>query len=417
MKRHLIKLVTGLILIVIVGALVFTGCAEEEPPPPPPPPPVEEEEEPPPPVEEVYEWPDKLAIVTSPGLGMASTTGYSSPLAAEKGISIRIVPEANYMNRFLWVSEGLFFLTSEAVEQLIQVIQADEGHATRDGGPFHARTVWSNSRAEAGFFVRGDSWIYDIYDLRPGTKIVDFAFAPGFWEQSIAALLAWPQVDPEDVVRVPAGSPGAAIRAISGGTADICFFFPMYPDLMEVAAAPHGIRWVDMPYDEDPEGRARYSAYEPITTFGVMSETPECEGIRGIVTVTSSYTRAETDAELIYNWVKWINENYDLYKDNHAWNKTITLENYMAYISTSPIPVHEGTIRYLKELGLWTAAHDARQAENIALIDLYIEEYQEAIELADDQGITVSPDNEEWSKFWTIRRMGLPQFLLKPAIK
>jgi hypothetical protein len=415
-KRHLIKLVTGIILIVIVGALVFTGCTEEEEPPPPPPPPVEEEEEPPPP-EEVYQWPEKIAIVTSPGLGMANATGYTAPLGEQTGMTIRIVPEANYMNRFLWLSEGRFFLTSEATESIIQVLQADEGHAIRDGGPFQVRAVWANSRAEAGFFVRGDSWIYDVYDIRPGTRVVDFAFAPGFWEQGIYALLAWAQVNPDDVERVPGGSPGACIRAISGGTADICFFFPMYPDLMEAAAAPHGIRWVDLPYDEDPEGAARYLAFEPITQFGVMSETPECMGIRGIVSLSVSFTREETDPELVYQWCKWLDENYDLYKDNFDWNKFITVDNFMIYTSTSPIPVHEGTIRYLKELGLWTAAHDARQAENIALIDLYMEEYQEAIELADDQGITVSPDNEEWMEFWTIRRMGLKQFLMLPPIE
>jgi len=191
----------------------------------------------------------------------------------------------------------------------------------------------------------------------------------------------------------------------------------LYPDMMEAAAAPHGIRWVDMPYDEDPEGVARYNVYEPITTFGVMSETPECTGIRGIVSISASFTREETDPELVYQWVKWLDENYDLFKDNFDWNKTLTADNFMKYISTAPIPVHEGTIRYLKEKGLWTAAHDARQAENIALIDLYMDEYQEAIELADDHGIAVSPENEEWMEFWTIRRMGLPQFLNLPPVK
>ena len=415
MKKYLIKLVTVITLIAIVGALVFTGCAEEEPPPPPPPPPVEEEA-PPPPVEDVYQWPEKILITTTPGLGLSNVTGYTAPMGQELGVQIRIVPEANYMNRLLWLSEGLFFLTSDATDVIVQTIQADEGHATRDGGPFHVRAVWSNSRAEAGFFVRGDSDIYDIYDIKPGTKIVDWAFVPGWWEPSVGALSAWAQVDIEDLIKIPVGNPGAAVRAVTDGKADMSLMFPSSPLMMEAAAAPHGIRWVDFPYDEDPKGAARYNVFQPITTWGVMSESPECEGIRGVVQLTASYTRAETDPELVYNWCKWLDENYDLYKDNFSWNKTITVDNFMGYVSNSPIPVHEGTIRYLKELGLWTAAHDARQAENIALIDLYMEEYQEAIELADDQGITVSPDNEEWMEFWTIRRMGLKQFLMLPPV-
>ena len=31
--------------------------------------------------------------------------------------------------------------------------------------------------------------------------------------------------------------------------------------------------------------------------------------------------------------------------------------------STNPIPYHAGAIRYFKEIGIWTAANDKRQAE------------------------------------------------------
>ena len=416
MKRHLIKLVTGLILIVIVGALVFTGCAkEEEPPPPPPPPPVEEEEEPPPPpppVEEVWEWPEALTFITSPGVGVGAVTGYTSALTTDTGVKVRIVPENNTMLRFKWIGEGRFFVCSESLSIVSPVLEAARGNAIRDGGPYQIRAVSAFSSVDAGFFVRGDSDIYTPADIKPGTRFIEFSFAPGMFEVSPYGLINWAGLTPDDIVRVPAGSLGAAIRAVTDGRADICLSFPLMPDMMEAAASPHGIRWVDMNYDEDPEGAARFQVYQPLSPFGVMSQSPESMGVRGMVEIVANTTRAETDPELVYQFVKWLDENYDSFKDNHMWNQAITIDNLVKYMEFTFIPAHEGLVRYLKEKGLWTAAHDARQAQNIELLTRYIEAYQEAIDMADDAEIAVVPDNEEWVELWENykQELGLPIF-------
>ena len=75
------------------------------------------------------------------------------------------------------------------------------------------------------------------------------------------------------------------------------------------------------------------------------------------------------------------------------------------------LPVHEGQIKYLKELGIWTAADDARQEYNVNLIDRYIKAYDEAIAMADEKTMKVAPDNEEWVELWGNykKSIGLPK--------
>lgn len=393
MKKHLIKLVTVITLVAIVGALVFTGCAKEEEV-----------------VTGEWQWPERIAIISSPGVGLAATTGYTSELFKSTGTTIRIVPEINTQLRFKWLQTGRFFSGAEGASTIRDVLEATKGYAIRDGGPYQLRTIWAYTSADAGYLVRGDSDLKTIYDIKAGTKFVDLVPVPGYWLW-MEAIAAWVGVDAADIVKVPVSSPGAALRAISGGQADALFFFPPTPEAMEAAAAPHGIRWLDLNAEEDPEGAKRFLEFQPTATFGVMSQSPEATGVWGINALVPTMTRAEEDPELVYHFAKWLDENYDLYKDNHMWNQYMTIDNTMAILETWFIPAHDGLIKYLKEKGLWTAAHDVRQAQNIELVTSFVEAYQEAIYMADDQGIAVDPENEEWIELWENykKQLGLPK--------
>jgi len=68
-------------------------------------------------------------------------------------------------------------------------------------------------------------------------------------------------------------------------------------------------------------------------------------------------------------------------------------------------------VRYLKELGIWTPAHDKRQAENIALFTRYVAAYDEAKQMALDRGMEISPLNQDWIDFWEGRKqdLGIPE--------
>jgi len=390
MKKRI--LLVFLAMALVVSLVAFAACKEEEV------------------VIEEWQWPDKLALVTTANGGMSAMTGWASEMQKDTGMTIRIVPETSTMRIFKWVAQGRFFVCGEATTVVNRVIEAEGEWAARDAGPFQLRLVWPYSQVEAGFMVRGDSDIKTIYDIKPGTKFVDYAFFPGFREGFPFALLAWAGVDPEDIEWIPGSTYAACMRFIQEGKADVAFCFPLSPSVMEAAAAPHGIRFLDLTWDEDPVGAERFLDIEPAASFGVMRDIPQTVGVKGIVGLTPLMTRVETDTELVYHFVKWLDENYDLYKDNHTWNQFMTMDNLLRIVETWFVPSHDGLIKYLKEKGLWTAAHDVRQQQNIEFLTSYVEAYQKAIEMADAQGIVVDYENDEWTELWENykKQLGLP---------
>ena len=116
----------------------------------------------------------------------------------------------------------------------------------------------------------------------------------------------------------------------------------------------------------------------------------------------------DADEELVYQLVKWLDENYDKYKDAHPWCAQMTIENLLALSETHYQPLHEGTVRYLEEKGLWTDRHQARWQQNVELLDKWIKAYQQAIEYADENEIEVDPENEEWLNVWADFSSDLP---------
>jgi TRAP-type uncharacterized transport system substrate-binding protein len=263
--------------------------------------------------------------------------------------------------------------------------------------------------------VRGDSEIETIYDIKPGHSIVYFTFIPGAKEGYPYGLVDWIGLNYDDIEWFPGASYGASIRAVSQGQADIVWCFPTSPDVMEAAAGPHGVRILELPADRDPEGAAKMLAIKPATQFFPVPEGQGIEAAWGVMTtgsVSAIHTTADWDTELIYNYAKWMDENYDLYKDNHAWCKYMNLDTTMEVVETYYVPAHAGLVKYLEEIGRWTSAHETRRQQNIELLDRYIDAYQEAIALADDAGIDVKPDGEEWVEYWVNYKnaLGLPRF-------
>jgi len=117
----------------------------------------------------------------------------------------------------------------------------------------------------------------------------------------------------------------------------------------------------------------------------------------------------DADTELAYRVVKWLDENYDSFKDTHPWCELMSLENTLRLTEIQYQVAHPGLIRYLEEKGLWTPAHEARNQYNIDLLARWEKAYQEAIDLADEKGIAVLPDNEEWLELWEDYKKDLPR--------
>ena len=85
------------------------------------------------------------------------------------------------------------------------------------------------------------------------------------------------------------------------------------------------------------------------------------------------------------------------------------MQNVLTLAESYYIPTHEGQVRYLKELGMWTPAAEARLQYNTDLVDSYIEVWDVALDEADTKGIEVNPKNKEWTDLWYSHRDQLPK--------
>jgi hypothetical protein len=212
----------------------------------------------------------------------------------------------------------------------------------------------------------------------------------------------WAQVDPEDIIWVPMSSHPLNSRFLLDGKSDWSFSYHTTPSWYEVEASPHGLRWLALPFEEDTEGAERFLSVYPWTAFGYATGgLPTAEGVPMAVNIVPYITRADTDSELMYRMVKWLDENYDVYKEGNPWCKAMTIENMMSMAENNYEPVHDGTVRYLEEIGVWTEELEAKRQYNIELMDEWVVAFQEAINMADDKGITVATDSEEWMEFWS----------------
>jgi len=257
--------------------------------------------------------------------------------------------------------------------------------------------------------VRGDSPIRTIYDIGPKTRVAK----PSSGAEVIYALLAWlqlnkgspstnPAINQWDVTLVPLDSWEANLRAIVEGVVDVAWATPENPLVKEAAKSPHGIRFLELPVTKDPEGAKRFQQFLP---FGKLIPAPphgvkEIWGVTSLVGTACFWCRSDLDSELAYTLTKWFDKNYELYKDKGNKLYTYTREAFRWTLDVAMAPVHNGAIKYFKEIGLWTKADDARQEYNSKLMTWYCEAWDAAIEMADGKGVVVSAAREEWIRLW-----------------
>ena len=407
MKKKAALAVTIISLAVLVVALPLDGsCAKPEAPAPP---------------QTDWKWPSNITIMTDVVGSNAHmmVSAWGPMLEQDTGTKIRITATSGAAAEARMIHAGMVdFGVLVASQAGSFLIPAKEGHATEDGGPFQMGICFQLGSIPIGFFVRGDSDIMTVDDLKKAGKGLRVGVSLTSPDQAVVmgALLAWLDLDWEDVTRVEFGSWKANVLAVTEEKADVVVTSTPSPLTVEAAASPHGIRFLELDPKKDPEAAARWAKVVPTMAFGRCGiGVKQAQGLVMPAIVGYICALPDQDPEVVYQMIKWLDENYDAYKDKHPLFAAATIDTLVAIVDFTWVPVHEGTIRYLKEKGLWTAAHDARQEYNVKLIDSYIEAYQTAIQMALQQRMTMSPENKDWIKLWENykKELGLPALRLK----
>lgn len=337
---------------------------------------------------------------------------YGAILEEDTGMQTNVIPESKSALRFKAVKNGEYQMTSAGATDFANNIEALNTYATEDGGPWQARIIWPFTNGFSGFIVRGDGPINTPADIKAGMKIADFSTLRS---KQYAALLKWAGLEDSDMEWVKISAYAAQMEAINEGRVDIAWAFYWSTSLAGVVAAPGGARPLELPFDTEPAKAAEVFDIYPTADFGVIEGTAVPEsfvGKRSFQGLTWIVTQDTTDTDLVYNLVKWFDENHGKYEATNANNIYMTLDNLVYTAESSFVPLHDGAIKYLKEKDLWTAAMQANYDTSVASIGKYMVAYEKAIADAKAQGLAIDPTNADWIAFWEAAKVtaGLEPF-------
>lgn len=239
-------------------------------------------------------------------------------------------------------------------------------YSTMDWGPQPVRVLYLAQHPGLALGVRGDSGIKSAADLK-GKRV---AYFPTFSLTMISeAHLVFAGLSWADVQRVDVPAYAAAMKMVMEGKIHASHINPTASLAYEFAAMPFGLSYVPLPR-ADKEGWARlkktYPYYSPLKTTIGAGLSPE----KPLETITYAYPVALTydflPADKAYIITKLLYETFPFYAPKHKsleayWSPEKFLELYENY----PLPLHEGTIRYLKEIGKWTPERESLNKERL----------------------------------------------------
>ena len=299
-------------------------------------------------------------IWTAYGIGAAGYVEASAVAEAfgkKYGTRIRLQPSGSSIGRIKpvmdgrashgWLANELYF----AMDALFE-------YAAPDTGPQNLRTLIGRANS-LSIGAAADSGIKTVADLK-GRKFAVAKSNTSIYAKTTPILafagLTW---DDLDLVEYP--SYGATVKALIEGKADAGGFAPSSASLRELEAT-RGINWMALP-PENKDGWDRMKKVVPFVepfqeTVGAGLSDANPVWMLGyrypMVTV-----RAETSADETYALTKAIAETFDMYKDVNKVANRWAVEK----AGTPPMDaaLHEGAIRYYKEIGQWKPEHQAWQ--------------------------------------------------------
>jgi hypothetical protein len=351
-----------------------------------------------------WTWPDMLIAAS----GGVSSPGYVVPIAwtpeheKDAGVKWRVLGEPSTLTRIRWLNVGKIQFWYTDLETGDDIIHGDVGLITKDTGPHHIRIALPGFTQPFGLVTFGKTGIKTIEDLRnkPGTTYGVPISSSGIvkFYQAFRAFLGMSE---KELVMVPFGNWGGLFRAMGQGKINLMATDPtsMFIQRFTGTKKMGGPVFLDWPAN-DP-GNVRFQEIASTTGMGICDiGASEARGKRMIITRWVAFANKNQDPELIYRLIKWHAEAYDKFKDKCPLCPRVTMKVFRDTLDITYVPVHEGVIRYMKEIGQWSAADDARQAYNLKLLDMYIKAYGEALAKADAGGIKVTPENKAWTDLW-----------------
>lgn len=308
---------------------------------------------------------------------------------------IRIQPAGSAIGRLQPLVSGRADYAFLATESFF----ASEGtfdFAERRWGPQDLRAV-AGRPSTFGIPTAADAEIHSLADLR-GKRV---AYAAGNPSVSVKcdAILAFAGLTRDDVEAVMFPAHAAAMGSLVQDQSDAVCTTTTASQLYELEESPRGLRWVDIPAD-DEEAWARMNQVAPVfqsfkETIGAgLSDDAPANMLAYRYPIIVAM--ADKDEDEVYAFIKSLDESYDLYKD-----ATSAIHRWSIKDSGVPpidIPFHAGAVRYMQEQGLWSDEMNAWNEARIARLEALQAAWKNTLEEAGDL------DDDAFKAHWEERR-------------
>jgi uncharacterized protein len=336
--------------------------------------------------------------------GYAEATGMSNAFKKQFGTRIRIIPAGTSIGRLLPLVTGKAsygFLANEAYF-------ASEGSydfAEETWGPQDIRIVLGKPSSTA-LAVAKDTGVVTIHDLR-GKRL---GYVKGNPSVNVKndAYLAFAGMTRADIQPVWFGSYGAMKTAVLANQLDAFSSVTTSANMREIEASPRGLTYAQLPPD-DKEGWKKLTDVidfaKPVSESrgAGLSEAAPQNLMQSRYPMITVYPK-DVDAEEAYQFVMAADLSYNGYKNTTATSTEWLVE--LAGKGPADAPMHEGTIRYMKEKGYWTDEDQAWQDNRLARQNKYLELWGEAqSEFHDWRAAEAAKGNkinakEAWPEYW-----------------
>jgi TRAP transporter TAXI family solute receptor len=303
--------------------------------------------------------PDTLTFTAydtgSSGFNIAVAVG--NTLKEKNGSNVRVLPAGNDVARLAPLRAN----RAQASAMGVGVYFAQEGvfeFAVKEWGPQPLRLMLSVTDCNAvSLGVAKDTGVKEVKDLK-GKRVGIVVGSPAL-NQNAYAVLAYAGLTTADVKIVEFAGYGAMWKGILNNEADAGIASTISAQAKEVETSPRGVIFPPAPAAD----KAGWERVRKLAPYYNPHPTTCGAGIaKGTTVEIPSYpypifmAYASQPAEMIYGITKSMIVNYDSYKD--AAPGTAGLEVKRQNLSWV-VPYHEGTVKALKEAGVWTAEHDA----------------------------------------------------------
>jgi TRAP transporter TAXI family solute receptor len=229
--------------------------------------------------------------------------------------------------------------------------------SVKEWGPQQLRLLLASTDCNAiSLGVAKDSGVKEVKDLK-GKRIGMVVGSPAL-NQNAFAVLAFGGLTKSDVKLVEFSSYGAMWKGMVNNEVDAAIASNISGQVKEVETSPRGIVFPPTPA-ADNEGWARLHKIGPY----YLPHRSTCgAGVpAGSSVELPSYAYpifvayAEQPADLVYAMTRSMIVNYDAYKDGAPGAAGLAVSKQrLSWV----VPYHEGTVRALKEAGVWKPEHE-----------------------------------------------------------